>query len=132
MKRNENIAPDFNRRDFLKTGSVATVMAMMGGVEIFAAETNASPATTELAGPKLKVAVIGLGAWGREILNTLATISRAEVAAICDNYPAAFKRASTAAPGATTSADYRTILANKDISAVVVATPTHQHKEIVL
>src|SRR5512142_733285 len=132
MNPKESIAPDFNRRDFLKTGSVATAMAMMGGVQIFAEDTNASPATTTFAGPKLKVAVIGLGAWGREILNTLAIIPQAEVAAVCDNYEAAFKRALTAAPGAATSADYRTILDNKDIKAIIVATPTHQHKEIVL
>jgi predicted dehydrogenase len=131
MNQNENIAPDFNRRDFLKTGSVATVMAMMGGVELFA-EPNAAPAAADSGGTKLKIGVIGLGAWGREILNTLATIPRAEVAAICDSYPAAFKRASTAAPKAATSEDYRTVVANKDINAVVVATPTHQHKEIVL
>ena len=62
------------------------------------AQTNAVPAAEEKVGPKLKIGVIGLGPWGREILNTLARIPQADVAAICDNYPAFLKRAASAAP----------------------------------
>ena len=43
MNENENEALGYNRRDFLKGGSVATLMTMMGGVELFA-QTNAAPA----------------------------------------------------------------------------------------
>src|SRR5262249_13983139 len=69
---------------------------------------------------------------GREILNTLALIQQAGVTAICDTYPASIRRIATAAPGATQTEDYKTILANKEVSAVVIATPTHLHKEIVI
>lgn len=87
MNENENSAPGYNRRDFLKGGSVATVMTMLGGVELFA-QTNEAPASGEKkVAIKNKIAVIGLGAWGREILNTLATIPEADVVAICDTYP---------------------------------------------
>jgi predicted dehydrogenase len=131
MNENQSQAQDFTRRDFLKNGSVATVMTMLGGVELFA-QTNGAPAEAKPAGPKLKVAVIGLGAWGREMLNTLARIPQAEVAAICDLFPAAFTRAGKLAPGAAQTGDYKTILDNKEIKAVIIATPTHKHKEIVL
>ncbi|HWI57713.1 MAG TPA: Gfo/Idh/MocA family oxidoreductase [Bacillota bacterium] len=131
MNDNDTKTPDFNRRDFLKSGSVATLMTMLGGVELFA-QTNAAPAETKPAGPKVKVAVIGLGTWGRELLNTLARVPQAEVAAICDTYPASLKRCASAAPGATQTDDYKTILENKDIKAVIIATPTHKHKDIVL
>src|SRR5579859_573017 len=136
MNENEINSPYFNRRDFLKSGSVATLMTMMGGVELFA-ENNPGPAgETKLVGPKVKVAVVGLGAWGREILSTLAQIPQSDVvvdvAAICDTYPASLRRASSAAPGAAQTPDYKTILDNKEIKAVVVATPTHLHKEITL
>lgn len=131
MNENDSGGSDFNRRDFLKSGSVATLMTMMGGVELLG-QTNAAPANEIKANVKVKVAVIGLGAWGRELLNTLARIPEAEVAAICDTYAASLRRSATTAPGAVQTPDYKTLLDNKDIKALVVATPTHQHKEIVL
>jgi predicted dehydrogenase len=132
MNENENNAQDFNRRDFLKGGSVATLMTMLGGVQIFA-QTN-TPAQKGIAfvGPKIKVGVIGLGAWGREIVNTIAVSEAGEVAGICDTYAASLKRGSKEAPNAVQTNDYKTLLADKNIQAVVVATPTHKHKEIVV
>jgi predicted dehydrogenase len=131
MNENETNVLDFNRRDFLKSGSVATLMTMLGGVEILA-QSGASSGTEEKVVHKLKVAVIGLGSWGREILNTLAVIEEADVAAVCDTYPASLRRGASLAPGAMQAADYKTILDNKDIKGVIIATPTHQHKEIAL
>ena len=92
MNENQSNIMDFNRRDFLRSGSVATLMTMLGGVELFA-DTNAT-AVGESKPPavKLKVAVIGLGAWGREILNTLAVVPQADVAGLCDTYPASLRR----------------------------------------
>jgi predicted dehydrogenase len=132
MSENEQDALGHNRRDFLKGGSLATVMTMLGGVELLA-QTN-EPASTESNKPKvkIKVGVIGLGARGRDIVNTLALQDQADLAVICDTYPAALKRIASAAPAATQTEDYKTILANKDIPAVIIATPTGAHKEIAL
>ena len=124
-------SPEFRRRDFLKGGSLATLMTMLGGTRLFADAPAAAPAESA-SGSKVKLAVIGLGAWGREMLNTLGRSKLCEVAAICDTYRASLKRSTDSAPHATQTEDYKTILDNKDISAVIVATPTHQHKEIVL
>lgn len=120
----------FNRRDFLKGGTWATLMAMLGGVRLRAETPEAAPA--EAAGPKVRCAVIGLGAWGREIVATLGRIPQAQLTAICDTYPASLRRTAGAAPGAAQTEDYRTILENKEIEAIIVATPTPQHREIVL
>jgi predicted dehydrogenase len=128
---NQNRNADYNRRDFLKGGSAATLMTMLGGVQLFA-QTNAAPPEAASVGPKVKIAVIGLGTWGREIVNTLARLPQADLAAICDTYPASVRRAASGAPGALQTEDYKTILDNKDIKAVVVATPSHQHKDVVL
>jgi predicted dehydrogenase len=130
MNDDQSGAQDFNRRDFLKSGSAATLMTMFGGVELFAPSKAA--AETKIVLPKVKVAVIGLGAWGREIVNTLGRLPQADVAVICDTYAASLKRASSAAPGAAQTADYKTILDNKDIKAVIIATPTHLHRDITL
>jgi predicted dehydrogenase len=56
----------------------------------------------------------------------------ADIAAICDTYPSSLRRAATAAPSAIQTPDYKTILANNDIKAVIIATPTHLHKDIAL
>jgi len=138
MNENENNIPGYNRRDFLKGGSVATLMTMLGGVELFAQTNTAPEGQAKAPAVKIKVGVIGLGAWGREIINTLTRLPQAsppieaEIVAICDTYPASLKRIASAAPGAEQVADYKVILANKDIKAVIVATPSHQHKEVVL
>jgi predicted dehydrogenase len=132
MNENENNGFDFTRRDFLRHGSLATMMAMLGGVELFADTNATATAQSKPTGPKVKIAVIGLGAWGREILNTLAVQPQADVAAICDTYAASVRRSASIAPGAAQTEDYKSILANKEIKAVVVATATHQHKQVVL
>jgi predicted dehydrogenase len=62
----------------------------------------------------------------------LALVPQADVAGICDTYAASVRRAASLAPNAIQTDNYKTILDNKDVKAVIVATPTHQHKEIAL
>ncbi len=135
--RNE-AASDFNRRDFLKSSSISTLMMMMGGVAL-RAEDNKDQATAtpsiqeeKHSGPPVNCAVIGCGVWGREIANTLATLPNAPVVAVCDTYAPFLKRGKEAAPNADGFDDYRKVLDSKKVQAVLVATPSHQHKEIVL
>lgn len=122
---------DVTRRDFVKTSSFAAAMSMLGGVELFAQDAPTAAQLAE-AGPKINCALIGCGIWGREILNTLARMPKAEVVAVCDTYQPFLNRAKQAAPKAEGFTDYKEVLKNKDIKAVLIATPTHQHKEIVL
>src|SRR6266508_3261145 len=78
----------------------------------------------------LGLGVIGLGVWGREILSTLARLTEARVLAVCDTYTPAHKRALEIAPAAAALADARALIERTDVEAVVVATPTHLHREI--
>lgn len=128
-----NSTNGFSRRDFIRGGSVAAMMTMLGGVELFA-QTNqaASAAAAAFKGPRLKLAVVGLGPWGREVLNTLARIPLAQVTAVCDSYPAMLTRGAKLAPDAAQVKDYKELLTNKEVEAIVICTPTHLHKEIVL
>ncbi|MSU58231.1 MAG: hypothetical protein EXS35_08630 [Pedosphaera sp.] len=133
MKPPESSHAEFNRRDFLKGGSFAAAMAMLGGVQLIAQPAEGEKkADAELQLPKARVAVIGLGPWGREILSQLGQLKQADVVAICDNYPAMLRKSASKFPDAAPVEDYKTILANKDITAVVIATGTHQHKDIVI
>ena len=136
MKPNE-ITQDWNRRDFLKGSSFAAMMVAMGGVPLHAAD----PAKTETkeetkyssAEEPMNVGLIGCGNWGKEILTTLAKMPIAPVVAICDSYPAFLKRAGEQlAPKAERYPEYQKLLENKEVKGVIVATPSHQHKEIVL
>ncbi|HMP84493.1 MAG TPA: Gfo/Idh/MocA family oxidoreductase [Verrucomicrobiota bacterium] len=132
MNQAQSGAGEFNRRNFLKGGSFATVATMLGGVPLFAQTTNETVSATKPAGPKVKCAVIGLGPWGRELLDQLGRVPQAEIAAICDNYAAFLRRSAAKAPGAQQVADYNAVLDNKEITAVIVATPTQLHKDIVI
>lgn len=128
---------DFNRREFLRDSSLASLMVLMGGIPIHAAEEApkaAADAPTTYKGEAIpvNVGVIGCGVWAREILKTLALLPNGPVVAICDKYEPYLKRASSLAPKAEKYAEYQQLLANKDVQAVIVATPTHLHKEIVL
>jgi len=131
--RSRSESTEFNRREFLKGSSMATFAALMGATPLIAPSVfgEDKPAGTQ-SGTALKVAVIGCGVWGREILNTLARLPSAEIAAVCDTYGAMLRRAKEPAPNAEQVEDYTQILSNKDIPAVIVATPSHQHKDIVL
>src|SRR4051812_39504379 len=130
MSEEQKELAGFNRRDFLKGGSVATVMAMLGGVEIVApsakgAEPEAgAPAAGPAAnsddskkahytGEKIRVGIVGLGAWGREILNALVRDELKDicvVAALCDTYESAIKRAAKDMKDVVRTPDYKTIM----------------------
>ncbi len=131
MNTQQQDAADFSRRDFIRGGSVATLLGMLGAVEIKAADAD-KPAASKSDGPKVKLGIIGMGPWGREVLATLQRQPEAEVAAICDHYPAMLKRSAANAPGVKATGDYKTIIDDKEIKAVLIATPSHQHKDIAL
>src|SRR6187402_1576176 len=101
--RNPADLPDFNRRDFLKGSSAATLAALVGGgtpLVLSTAHAEEPAKVGTQSGQKVKVAVIGCGAWGREVLNTLARLPSVEVVALSDTYAAMIRRAKEAAPGA--------------------------------
>ena len=131
----ENSGAEFNRRDFIKNASFGTLMMMMGGIPLHATDTDTQPKDTGFStvNPPVSCGVIGCGVWGREILHTLAVLPNAPVIAICDTYGPWLNRAKNeAAPKAETFKDYKELLANKAVEAVIIATPTPTHKEIVL
>lgn len=117
-----------DRRDFLR-GAAATVALLLTAEQVIAAEAGTE---APVAGPPVNIGVIGLGLWGKEILTNLTQIPSAQVTAICDTYEPFVKKGKEIAANATTYADYNQLLASPEVEAVIVATPTHQHKEIVL
>jgi predicted dehydrogenase len=130
---NQKAKPELNRRDFLKNSSItAMTMLMMGAIELKAEDKPKAAQEDEdekIKNP-IKCAVIGCGVWGREILSSLARIEGMPVVAICDTYEPMMNRAARSAPNAKKIADYKQVLDDKDVQAVIIATPSHMHKEI--
>jgi predicted dehydrogenase len=122
------------RRDFLKRGSIASVAAMMGASEIEAAPRPlvVPPGSRDRGDEQLDCGIIGFGEWGREIAATIDRLPNARVAAVSDNFPLMLQRARRSFPDASMHEDYREVLDDPAIRAVLVATPTHLHKDIAI
>jgi len=121
---------DLNRRSFIAAGSAAASFAMAGAVELKA--QDAENKYDAKASPPVNVGVIGCGPRGRDAIAAMAVLPNAPVVAVCDTYGAYLRRGKKAAPNAAGYEDYKQLLADKKVQAVVVATPTHQHRQIVI
>src|SRR5262249_15275677 len=95
------------------------------------AASQTQPAAA-VAGPPVRFGVIGLGAWGREIVDALGRAEMAQVAGLCDAYEPFLRRAAGGAPRAETLTDWRRLIESPGVDGLVVATPTHAHREIVV
>ncbi len=116
-----------SRRDFLKTASAGLLILFSEHDFVEAAEILQEPVS-----PPVRVGVIGAGQRGKEILSTLSRLPSAQTVCLCDNYEPALKKGQEIAPKAVATADYRKLLESTDVEAVVIATPSHQHREIAL
>ncbi len=118
----------FDRRNFLK-GAAGTLALLLSRQGLASAQAPPAPA---IAGPPVRFGVIGLGAWGREMVEALGRTPTALVGGLCDSYEPFLKRAAATAPAAMATAEWRQLLDAKDIDAIVIATPTPDHREIAL
>lgn len=116
-----------SRREFL-VGATAATAAILLTTDELAAQ---APVTTP-AGPPVACGVIGLGLRGKELLAGIGRFPNASLAGICDTYEPFVTRAKESAPNAATFSDYKQMLDKKEVEAIFVATPSHQHKDIVL
>src|SRR2546426_4124736 len=101
----------------------------------FVAGTGAAMVGTALsarrvagANERVNVALIGCGARGRLLANLVKQTPGAAVTALCDVYDQQVAQArESASEGARGFKDFREVLDQKDIDAIVVATPDHWH-----
>ena len=101
----------------------------IGKVASGIAGTLAVPASVLGSNEKVRFGIIGAGDRGLELVRQVASIPGAEFAGVCDVYTRRLNAAKTVVPGATTYMDYRRMLEDKSIDAVIVATPQHLHCE---
>ncbi len=95
--------------------------------------TRMAAATAQGANNRIRVGVIGTGVRARGLMNLLKRLPGNEMVAVCDVYePRLLQAGEIAGPAAAKIADYRRILDNKEIDAVVIGAPDHWHKKIAL
>jgi predicted dehydrogenase len=75
----------------------------------------------------IRIAVIGYGYWGPNLMRNFAHSTGCEVAAVCDFDSAKLASCARLYPGTTTTTHYRDILDDPKIDAVAIATPADSH-----
>ena len=94
--------------------------------------TSAAAAAAQAAGDRIRAGIIGAGGRGQYHVAQFKEVG-AEMAAVCDvyeaNLQAGLKAASTGAKGYT---NYKKMLEDKSLDAVVIATPDHWHAQMTI
>lgn len=93
------------------------------------AGTLAVPAGVLGANERIRLGVIGAGDRGAQLAREAMGCPNTELAAFADVYARRLEAAGKLAPGAKTFSDYRRLLEDGSIDAVIVATPQHLHCE---
>ncbi len=110
-----------NRRTFFAAASGLAIGARMAS------------AAVQGASDRIRIGVIGTGGRARGLMGHLKKLPGNEMVALCDVYqPRLLPAAEIAGPAAAQVADYRRILDDRSIDAVVIGTPDHWHKTIAL
>ena len=112
---------DCTRRVFLTTASGVALTARMAA------------ASVQGANSRVRVAVIGTGGRARGLMNQLKPIAGVEIVGVCDVFEQRLLQAAEiAGPAAFKTPEYRRVLDNKEIDAVLIGAPDHWHKKMTL
>ncbi len=76
-----------------------------------------------------KIAVIGCGVWGRNIVRNFYNLNVLEI--VCDLDESNLQKVKEQYPGVKTTNDFNEIIENPEITAVAVVTPSHTHYKVV-
>ena len=111
------------RRDFLLAGG--TIVASVGLGSTLASASSATD--------RIGIGVIGAGVRGRHLIEFMQKVPMLELVAFCDVLPFRLEEAGAIAGSAARAySDYRRLLDDKDVDAVIVATHFSEHHPVVL
>ena len=123
----------WTRKEFLKTSLAAGGAALVAGCQTAAPKPASAPAGAPSRSPNgdIRIGIIGFRGKGASHIQQFATIPGVAIAALCDVDDAIIARHAPklAERGArfVTHKDFRRVLDDKSIDAVVIATPNHWH-----
>jgi predicted dehydrogenase len=103
--------------------------SFMEGIAAGAAVTALSSSRVLGANERIRIGIIGPGARGKEIMKMALSCPNTEIVGAADVFTRRLEEAKKMAPGAKTYLDYRYLLEDKSIDAVLIATPQHLHCE---
>jgi len=105
-----------NRRTFLATTALAAAWTTLPRALAQNAPSN-----------RIRVGVIGVRSRGNELMNDVAKLPGVEITAICDVDSQVLAQRLRSRPNAKGYTDARKLLEDKNVDAVIVATPNHTH-----
>ncbi|MFC1489713.1 Gfo/Idh/MocA family oxidoreductase [Candidatus Latescibacterota bacterium] len=114
-----------SRRTFIKSTAAAAGALAVGGLV---------PSSVLGANDRVNIGLIGVGGMGTSHLNSLLTNIddfNIGIGAVCDVYKRRITKASEST-GGKGYMDYRLLLEDKDIDAVIIATPDHWHSKMAI
>jgi predicted dehydrogenase len=119
-----------NRRQFL--GSSAKNAAVAAGmVGLAGATAVAASSTKATASERVRIATIGVRNQGKALTSHLASLPDVGIVALCDVddslRPTAMSAVGEGRPAPRWESDFRRVLDDRSIDAVVIATPDHWH-----
>ena len=116
---------EITRREFLKdTAFAGAGAAVLGGL---------APARVLGANDRIRMGVLGSGHRARSVMEFFKQVPGVEFVAVCDVYaPARAAGMDVAGAGAQAYTNYHEILDRKDIDAVLIGSPDHWHKQMLI
>jgi arylsulfatase A-like enzyme/predicted dehydrogenase len=123
-----NTNAQLNRRQFLRSTAQAATLVAAASATAPAVFSGESPAKT------IGVDCIGLGTRGGDLLNAVVPVPGVKVTAVCDVYKPHLQKGVERSqnPDVKSYLDYRELLADPRVDAVVIGTPDHWHCPMVL
>jgi predicted dehydrogenase len=91
--------------------------------EIFPKTAQAEP---------VRMAVVGLGYWGPNLVRNLHEVPNAEVMWVCDSRLAALDKIGGRYPAVRRTTDFTDVLGDPDVEAVAIATPVSTHFDLAM
>lgn len=115
------MSTNYSRRQFLRNGSLG-----LSGILASSSLLKAASLKNEV-----RLGIIGVGQRGLGLITVLQKVQHVKLAACCDINPGNLQKALSVVDGKTKSySDFRQLLRDKSLDAVIIATPLYNHYDI--
>ena len=123
----------FSRRQFLQTTAGAAGATLATNSLMLDAEPLPASDTPVAASDRVRFGIVGVGMEGSNLVTTAIQLPGVECVAASDLYVGRHELArELVGKPIPTTRHYKELLDNKEIDAIVVATPDHWHKQVVI
>src|SRR6185437_11551453 len=123
---------NWTRRDFIRVGTVSAATGAAAKFTMLQPRPLWASPKPVAASDTIRFASIGTGVRGCELLNATTHVPGIESVAACDLYDSRHTAAqeSVKNPSVPATRNYKEILDRKDVDAVIIAVPDHNHRRI--